>query len=113
MTEKKRQAMIAEVMEYFDFEQVHDVIVKLNWVWVSNKKKDCEVPSVYRMMKASECMLNDVSQYDDDERHEQATGGLRAVKDEEGNLELRFELETSVSYDEDFNDEGECKYKDD
>ena len=110
MTDKKREVMIAEVMEGFDFENVHKVMQYMEWTWAIEHDEKA-VPSVYRIMKQSERLLTEVSQYTDGERHEIATGGLRAILDENQDLELRFEIETSTSFCADYDEEGVCIYK--
>ena len=111
MKQNQREAMIAEVMEGFDFEQVHKVMTVLDWKWAIDNGVEM-VPTHYRIMKRAEKLLNEVSQYEDKLRHEIATGGFRAVFDENEDLELRFEIETSVSYNGDYDEDGNCIYKD-
>ena len=109
MKQEQREAMICEVMEDFDFERVHGVMESLDWKW-SIEHDEYVVPSVYRLMKKAESMLDDVSRYDDGMRHELSTGGLRAVLDDSGDLELRFEIELSTSYSEDYDEDGNNIY---
>ncbi len=111
MKDNQRQAMIAEVMENFDFETVHRVMTQLDWQWAIEHGEKA-VPSVYRLMKQAEQLLTDVAKYDDRQHHEFATGGLRAIFSEDEDLELRFEIESSTSYSEDYGDDGEYLYKD-
>lgn len=105
MKQKQREAMIAEVMENFDFEKVHKVMEYLDWKWSIGHDENV-VPSVYRLMKQAEKMLDDVSRNDDGMRIELSTGGLRAVFDENEDLELRFEIELNTSCSEDYDEEG-------
>ena len=86
MKQNQREAMIAEVMEGFDFEQVHRVMTVLDWKWAIDNGVEM-VPTHYRIMKQAEKLLNDVSQYEDKLRHEIATGGFRAVFDENERLD--------------------------
>lgn len=102
--------MIAEVMDDFDFEKVHKVMLYFDWKW-KIEHDEFTVPSIFRMMKTAERLLTDVSAHNDKERHEIATGGFRAIFDENENLELRFELVTSESLSGDYGDDGNCIYK--
>lgn len=109
MKQNQREAMIAEVMEGFDFEQVHRVMTVLDWKW-NIGHDEMVVPSIYRLMKKAERMLREVSKYEDKQRHEIATAGFRAVFDENEDLELRFEIETSSSYSADYDEDGNSIY---
>ena len=110
MKENQRNAMIAEVMEDFDFENVHKVMTFLDWKWAIGEGERT-VPSVYRLMKQAEQLLTDVTKYEDNEHHEMATGGLRAIFDEDGDLELRFEITRTASFNDDYDEEGNSIYK--
>ena len=92
------EQMIAEVMEDFDFEKVHKVMVLLDWKWYIGNDEQA-VPSVYRMMKEAERLLRDCAQYyGDREFHACGTGGFMASLDN-GTLALQFVLTESTSED--------------
>ena len=110
MKENQRNAMIAEIMEDFDFKKVHKVMTFLDWKWAIGKGERT-VPSVYRLIKQAEQLLTEVTKYDDGGHHEVATGGLRVVFDEDGDLELRFEITTSESLNDDYDEEGNSIYE--
>ena len=110
MKENQREAMIDEIMEHFDFEKVHKVMSFLDWEWDIGDGEQT-VPSTYRLMKQAKQMLKYITQYDDKEYHEMATGGFRAVLNEEGDLELRFEITKSASFNDDYDEEGNSIYK--
>ena len=103
--------MIAEVVESFDFEKIHRVMTVLDWKWAMDNGV-AMVPTHYRIIKQAEKLLKEVSQYEDKQRHEIATCGFRAVFDENEDLELRFEIETSVSFNDDYDEYGNCICKD-
>lgn len=92
------ESMVTSVMEDFDFDRVHNVMVSLNWRWFI-EGVDNSVPSIYRLMKVAERLLRDcVQYYGEQEFHSICTGGLRASL-ERFTLSLQFILaETSVDH---------------
>lgn len=114
MKEKKREAMIEEVLDAFDFDKVHKVMTMLDWHYATPDQGEFVemVPTHYMLIKTANKLLREVSQYEDKQRHEIVTGGFRAVFDEDEDLELRFEIETSVSFTEHYDEEGNYIYKD-
>ena len=112
MKEKQREAMIEEVLDAFDFDKVHKVMTMLDWYYaIPDQGEFVEmVPTHYMLIKTANKLLREVSQYEDKQRHEIATGGFRAVFDEDEDLELRFEIETSVSFTKDYDEEGNYIY---
>ena len=93
--------MVTTVMEDFDFDRVHRVMVSLDWRWtIENGERT--VPSSYRMMKTADRLLRDAAQhYGDEEFYSCGTGGIMACLDGEA-LTLQFILSTMTSYASDF-----------
>lgn len=93
--------MVNEVMEGFDFERVHKVMVALDWKW-SIGDGEYTVPSVYRIMREADRLLRKVASecFNDTNLHYCGCGGLCAYYDaneDERCLELKFEAETSYT----------------
>ena len=95
------EKMVSEVMEKFDFDKVHNVMVYLDWRWqIDNGVRT--VPSSYRLMKQAESLLWEVMQYYPDTGfHSLGTGGFMASLDD-GSLSLQFILEEMTVDDRDF-----------
>lgn len=82
---KKKEA-IDEILDNFDFERVHNVMVHLDWEWSST----AGVPGISNLRKRSRELLRDVAY--SKEYHSVRAGGLEASK-EDGELSLKFVLE--------------------
>ena len=95
------ETMVTAVMEDFDFDKVHRVMVSLDWRWtIENGERT--VPSSYRMMKTADRLLRDCAQhYGDKEFHACGTGGFMASLDN-GTLALQFILTESTSDHRDY-----------
>ena len=95
------ETMVTAVMEDFDFDKVHRVMVSLDWRWtIENGERT--VPSSYRMMKTADRLLRDCAQhYGDKEFHSCGTGGFMASLDN-GTLALQFILTESASDHRDY-----------
>ena len=92
------EQMVTDVMEDFDFDKVHDVMVHLDWRWsIANGERT--VPSSYRLMKTADRLLRETAaHYGDKEFHAQGTGGFMASLDN-GVLALQFILtETTADH---------------
>ena len=85
------ETMVTAVMEDFDFDKVHKVMVYLDWRWtIENDERT--VPSSYRLMKTADRLLRECAQYyGDKEFHAVGTGGFMASLDN-GCLSLQFIL---------------------
>ena len=85
---------INEVLEEFDFDEVHKVMVFLNWRWV-NDDETFTIPSYYRMMEDAKKLLYDCKNSDED-YYTASTGGFMAYKgkNDDGNnfYSLKFVL---------------------
>lgn len=87
---------IAEILENFDFEKVHNVMTFLNWKWATSKHG---VPKYYELIKSAEKMLNDAYKVaiDNDSDFIVSSGGFSAyaewISDEYIELSLEFILE--------------------
>ncbi len=95
------ETMVTAVMEDFDFDRVHKVMVFLDWRW-SIENGERTVPSLYRLMKTADSLLRDCAQYyGDKEFHAMGTCGFMASLDD-GNLTLQFILTETTSDHEDY-----------
>ena len=95
------EEMVTAVMEDFDFDRVHNVMVFLDWRWsIANGERT--VPSSYRLMKTADRLLRETAaHYGDKEFHAQGTSGLMASLDN-GVLALQFILTETTSDHRDF-----------
>lgn len=103
--EKRRKAMIAAVMDGFEFVEVSRVMQYLDrtWTWSGpNGHVESGVPSIYRLMTMAEDLLDQVTKADGEDYCDVACGGFRAVRYETGDIELRFEIEESAAYVDDY-----------
>jgi hypothetical protein len=93
--------MVTSVMEDFDFDRVHRVMVNLDWKWdIGNG--EMTVPSHYRLTKKAELLLRDAAQhYGDEEFYSCGSGGFMAHLDGT-TLTLQFTLTEMTSYASDF-----------
>lgn len=93
--------MVTAVMEDFDFDRVHRVMVNLDWKWdIGNG--EMTAPSSYRLTKKAEGLLRDAAQhYGDKEFYSCGNGGFTARLDGE-TLTLQFTLTEMTSYASDF-----------
>ncbi len=95
------EKMVAEVMEEFDFDRLHRVMVYLDWKWDIGDG-EMTIPSIYRLINKAERLLRDVAQhYGDEEFHSCCSGGFMAHLDGE-TLTLQFILSEMTSYASDF-----------
>ena len=93
--------MVTAVMEDFDFDRVHRVMVNLDWKWDIGDG-EMTVPSSYRLTKKAESLLRDAAQhYRDKEFYSCGSGGFAAHLDGE-TLTLQFILTEMTSYASDF-----------
>ena len=69
---------INEVLEEFDFDEVHKVMVFLNWSWV-NDDETFTVPNCYRMIQDAKKLLYDCKK-SKNKYFTTATGGFVARK---------------------------------
>lgn len=93
--------MVNEVMEDFDFEKVHRVMVLTEHKWACMEGTE-KVPSIYRMMKHAEELLRTcASHYGDMDDFSTSSGGFTARLDA-GMLYLQYVLEEKTSYDMDY-----------
>lgn len=95
------EKMIEEVMNDFDFEKVHRVMVltKHKWANIDGTEK---VPSLYRIMKDAEELLRTcASHYGDKDNFFVSCGGFTAELDC-GMLGLRYVVEEKEAYDIDY-----------
>lgn len=81
----KTKKKIKKILKHFDFDQVHNVMEHLNWGW---KDTDGKVPNIDQLKELAEKLLNEIS--GKNEFYTISTGGFRALKYENGTLELEF-----------------------
>lgn len=95
------EKMIEEVMNDFDFEKVHRVMVLTKHKW-ANMDGTEKVPSLYRIIKHAEDLLRTcASHYGDKDNFTTSSGGFTAGLDC-GMLHLQYVLEEKASYDMDY-----------
>lgn len=86
----KHRDMIDDIMDAFNFERVHSVMVMLDWKWGT----DGYIPDIVELRKTARDLLSRVIT---DECREIATGGFHAMFDS-GVLRLMFVLEDYDSW---------------
>ena len=99
MKKKTAKKLIKAILEDFDFEKVHDLMLRENWCWY-DLEVDGKVPSVEQLEKEATDLLKSVCYCSEDggEPYQfNASGGLCAEKRGDA-VELRFEYEV-VSYE--------------
>ena len=95
------EAMVTAVMEEFDFDKVHDVMVFLDWRW-SIENGERTVPSSCRLMKMADRLLRDCAKYyGDGQFHASGSGGFMASLDN-GVLGLQFILSETTTDHHDY-----------
>lgn len=95
-TEEQFQVLLENVMDNFNFEKVHDVMVELNWCWVNANGGELKVPTVLQLKASARRYLRRAF----DECCIVGSGGLECsyhppIDDEDpaGFLSLKFILE--------------------
>ena len=98
--------MVAAVMEEFNFDRVHRIMVNLDWKWDIGDG-EMTIPSTYRIMKKAEGLLiSAANHYGEEECYSCASGGFMASLDGTS-LTLQFILAEMTTYADDFiNTEG-------
>lgn len=81
---KTKQQMVDEIMDWFDFDRVHKVMVALDWHWAS---ADDGIPSKGELRKVARELLWRVLENKDE--YKIATGGFQASYENEV-LSLKF-----------------------
>ena len=93
--------MVAAVMEDFDFDRVHRIMVNLDWKWDIGDG-EMTIPSTYRIMKKAEGLLTSAaSHYGENENYSCGIGGFMAHLDGT-TLTLQFVLTETTSDADDF-----------
>ena len=94
------ESMVAQVMENFDFDYVHNIMANLGLKWYIRGEE--VVPTTYQIIKKAEKLLTDVkNHYGEKDFYSCETGGLMASLNE-GTLSLQFILTEAFSYVEEF-----------
>lgn len=84
-----QQDKIDDIMDNFDFNKVETVMKATNWTWASTHG----VPVEHELRKQARELLKSVSQHyvsELDFRYAISTGGFKATKYYDGELELEF-----------------------
>lgn len=96
VTEEQFQVLLENVMDNFDFEKVHDVMVEMDWRWIPIGSGELKVPTVFQLKNSARRYLRRAF----DGCHTVGSGGLEAsyhppIDDEDpaGFLSLKFILE--------------------
>lgn len=91
-----QQQLIDEILDQFDFEKVKKVMDALNWTWAMGTK--AHVPDTPELRKKAREMLWGLVRSRRQSRRIKA-GGLVVEKDDDGTLELRFEVTAWNTWD--------------
>ena len=95
----KKEKHINHIIDGFDFEKVHDIMINLDWNWINISalgELEYYIPTIDDLRDTAIKLLNDVYDSDVDDYGYVATGGLKASKYEDF-LELEFILTDSSS----------------
>lgn len=83
---KSYQDQIDEIMDWFNFEKVHETMVAVDWRWYRNH--NLATPTVQELRQEARKLLKAVS--DRKMVAFAACGGLQATRSSEGTLKLQF-----------------------
>lgn len=83
------EQQIQNILEYFDFERVHETMVKLNWTWVSSDLKLEYIPEIEELKEHAKERLENAIKYKWSE-----SGGFIATNTS-GVLNLYFVVEST------------------
>lgn len=91
--------IIKEVMEFIDFEKIHNVMVHLDWKWGNFSNGNSRVPSVEDLKEEAERLLREAWK----KQCSIATGGFHVTYEKSEDewspgLGLRFEIEGCTGY---------------
>lgn len=90
---------IDDIMDNFDFDEVHKAMTLLGWRWYVPKNRSFEIPTINEIKRRARSLLEDAYNSDKD-LYSTATGGFEATKtveDDSINLSLSFVV---ASWDE-------------
>lgn len=82
-----KQDLIDDIMDNFDFEQVHKAMALLDWKWGMGKEE--RIPDVSELRKYARNRLKEAIS---NPNHYSSSGGFVAKQDKDGGLELLFML---------------------
>ena len=100
--------LVEHVLNGFDFGRVHDVMVHLNWCWVTVNKGE-EPPSMYQLVKkAEEMLLIGVKHVYEEEPYYVDCCGFK-VTAYGGKLSLEFVLDEFYVYSDEISNDKENK----
>lgn len=83
------EQQIQDILEYFDFERVHETMIKLNWTWVSSDLKLEYIPEIEELKEHAKERLENAIKYKWSE-----SGGFVATNTS-GVLNLYFVVEST------------------
>lgn len=93
MLTEQQQGWIDEIMDNFDFEKVHKVMVALDWAWVVSLEDNLfEIPDKQAIMKDARRLMKHCLEVCTNKGDEIGSGGFTAVFRGDGLL-LRFVVE--------------------
>ena len=98
--EKLIENMVAEVMEDFNFDLVHRIMVNLDWKWCIGDG-EMATPSTYRIMKRAEELLVSAANHYGVDNYSCGGGGFMAHLDGKS-LTLQFILAEMTSCADNF-----------
>lgn len=84
------EKQIQDILEYFDFERVHETMIKLNWTWVNSDLKHEYIPEIEELKEHAKERLEKAIKYKWSE-----SGGFIATN-RSGVLNLYFVVESTV-----------------
>ena len=84
MIKECQQEQIAAVLQSFDFEKVHRLMVFLNWIWWTGR-----IPTTQEIIDVGARLLQEVFEDQEAELQTVETGGLMAIRTP-NNLQLIF-----------------------
>lgn len=85
-----QRGQIDRLLDGFDFEQVHRAMVALKWKWHETDDGPHQVPATPDLRRCARKLLEYVIQ--PDSTGYTSTGGFVATRDEDGWINLRFEV---------------------
>jgi len=98
------EKMVTAVMEDFDFDRVHRVMVNLDWEWDIGDG-EMTIPSTYRIMKEANRLLTCAANHYGEGDYSCGSGGFMAHLEgttDGTTLTLQFILTEMTSYADDF-----------
>ena len=93
MLTEKQQEIVDDIMDNFDFDKVHNVMVELDWGW-GDSDGNLSIPEIWELKKSARRLLKESME----EGLCVATGGFQVDKDGDY-ISLKFIVEEWDNYD--------------